>query len=189
MAEWLPQYWEPSLDAPTRAGRQGGRYAAYLPDALEGRPLAMGAKVSMRAAAAESAVRRLTLSPESRSLEGLARFLLRSEAIASSRIEGMKVSAQQVALAELAQTESLSGAGFSRNAQFVATTSSSCARRPRISLGAGASPSPGSTSSTEPCSRMSGTTACGRSRTGSAGTTGIPLMPNSCRLPRNGWTP
>lgn len=120
MAAWLPQHWEPSLAATTRAGRQGGRYDAYLPDPLNGRPLAMGADISARAAEVEAAVRRLTLSPESRSLEGLARFLLRSEAIASSRIEGMQVSAQQVALAELAQTERLVNAGFSSNAQFVA---------------------------------------------------------------------
>lgn len=31
MATWLPQVWEPSLDAPTRSGRQGGQYQAYLP--------------------------------------------------------------------------------------------------------------------------------------------------------------
>jgi len=40
-------------------------------------------------------------------LEGLARFLLRSEAIASSRIEGLQVSPQQVGLAELADEEDL----------------------------------------------------------------------------------
>lgn len=120
MATWLTQHWEPSFDAPTRAGRQGGTYRAYLPDLLQGRPLAMGDEISAQAADVEASVRKLTLSPESRSLEGLARFLLRSEAIASSRIEGMQASAQQVALAELAQTEQLVHAGFSRNAQFVA---------------------------------------------------------------------
>jgi Fic family protein len=82
--------------------------------------LAISADVSDRAAEVEAAVRRLTLRPQARSLEGLARFLLRSEAIASSRIEGMQASAQQVALAELAQTEQLRSTGFSRNAQFVA---------------------------------------------------------------------
>lgn len=120
MATWVSQRWEPSFDAPTRTGRQGGSYQAYVPDLLQGRPLAMGGGISVRAADVEAAVRRLTLNPESRSLEGLARFLLRSEAIASSRIEGMQASAQQVALAELAQTEQLAKAGFSRNAQLVA---------------------------------------------------------------------
>lgn len=50
----------------------------------------------------------------------MARFLLRSEAIASSRIEGLQVSAQQIALAELAQEEDRPVRGFSRNAALVA---------------------------------------------------------------------
>jgi hypothetical protein len=80
MATWLPQNWQPSLDAPTRSSRQGGSYQAYSPDPLLDRPIALGAEISARAAEVEASVRRLTLSPESRSLEGLARFLLRSEA-------------------------------------------------------------------------------------------------------------
>lgn len=120
MAELTTYVWEPSWDAPNRSAREGGRYDAYVPDLLGERGLLLHPALSRRAADVETAVRRLTLSPESRSLEGLTRFLLRSEAIASSRIEGMQVSAQQVALAELAQTEKLSNVGFSRNAQFVA---------------------------------------------------------------------
>jgi Fic family protein len=53
-------------------------------------------------------------------LEGLARFLLRSEAIASSRIEGLQVSPQQVALFELAAGEGLPTSGLTRNARLVA---------------------------------------------------------------------
>jgi hypothetical protein len=91
-----------------------------VPDPLDGRPLALGYVLSARAADVEAAVRNLSQGPELRSIEGLARFLLRSEAIASSRIEGMQVSPQQVALAELAQTEHLTRAGLSRTAQLVA---------------------------------------------------------------------
>ncbi len=120
MASWETRDWESRLEAPSKVGRQGGTYAVYVPDNLTSRPLAIDGELSTRAAEVETSVRRLSLSPESRSLEGLARFLLRSEAIASSRIEGMQVSARQVALAELAQTEQLSSAGFSRNAQYVA---------------------------------------------------------------------
>lgn len=71
-------------------------------------------------ARAEGAVRALAVGPEVGGLEGLARFLLRSEAIASSRIEGLSVSPQQVALAELAQSEELTGRAFSENARLVA---------------------------------------------------------------------
>lgn len=55
-----------------------------------------------------------------RGLEGLARFLLRSEAIASSRIEGLQVSPQQVGLAEIADEESLTAANVNRTARRVA---------------------------------------------------------------------
>jgi Fic family protein len=120
MAGRLPQVWEPSLDAPTRSGRQGGRYEAYVPDPLDGRPLTLSNDLAARAADVEAAVRNLAFDPASRSIEGLARFLLRSEAIASSRIEGMQVSPQQVALAELSQAEHLTKTGLSRTAQLVA---------------------------------------------------------------------
>lgn len=52
--------------------------------------------------------------------EGLARFLLRSEAIASSRIEGLQVSPQQVGLAEVAEEESLTAGSVNRTAKRVA---------------------------------------------------------------------
>jgi Fic family protein len=80
----------------------------------------LSAKLAARAAQVESEVRALSIEPETRALEGLARFLLRSEAIASSRIEGMQVAPQQLALAELAQSEQLAAASFTRNAALVA---------------------------------------------------------------------
>jgi Fic family protein len=109
-----------SLEASSRADRRGGPFQAYVPDALQGRLFAVDAQLFDRAASVEAVIRALAVGSESGSLEGLARFLLRSEAIASSRIEGLEVSAHQVALAELAQTESLTKSGFSHNAQFVA---------------------------------------------------------------------
>ncbi|MGH3915469.1 MAG: Fic family protein [Pseudonocardiaceae bacterium] len=83
-------------------------------------PVVLSAGLSARAAEVESDVRALSVAPETRALEGLARFLLRSEAIASSRIEGMQVAPQQLALAELAQSEQLAATSFTRNAQLVA---------------------------------------------------------------------
>ena len=58
--------------------------------------------------------------PDLGGLEGLARFLLRSEAVASSRIEGLSVSPQQLAIAELAQVEDVTGHSFTENARLVA---------------------------------------------------------------------
>ena len=120
MSSWITQQWVPSLDAPGRAGQRGGTYRAYLPDDLATRPVVLGAGLATRAAQVESEVRALSVGPETRALEGLTRFLLRSEAIASSRIEGMRVAPQQLALAELAQSEQLAAVGFTRNAQLVA---------------------------------------------------------------------
>src|SRR5687767_6354057 len=74
--------------------------------------------LSMKAAEAEEAVRELSQGPYAANLEGMARFLLRSEAIASSLIEGISPSPQQVALAELAQDEDVRG--FSEQAKLVA---------------------------------------------------------------------
>lgn len=68
-------------------------------------------------ATVERSIRALN-GPGAEGLAGIARFLLRSEAIASSRIEGIAPSAQQVALAELGQSETVRG--VSEQARLVA---------------------------------------------------------------------
>jgi Fic family protein len=108
MASGSAAHWEPALNAPARADRQGGAYRTYRPDWLCARPLQLANDVNLLAGQVETEVRSLGNVPGSRGLEGLARFLLRSEAIASSRIEGLQVSPQQVGLAELIDDEQLS---------------------------------------------------------------------------------
>jgi Fic family protein len=120
VAGWESARWEAAFDAPFRRDRRGGAYRRYLPDPLGARPLVVDASLAAKAARAEDGVRRLTADPGSHSLEGLARFLLRSEAIASSRIEGLRVSPQHVALAELAVAEGVRVRGFSESARLVA---------------------------------------------------------------------
>lgn len=125
MAHLLDRRWEGVEAAPSRRERRSGHYAPYVPDPLMTRPLVLAPELGYRAATVEAAVRGLALGPGAKGLEGLARFLLRSEAIASSRIEGLEVSSQQVALAEFAQVESELGEhpavrGFSENARLVA---------------------------------------------------------------------
>lgn len=120
MAEQMPLLWEVSFDTPTRSGNRGGRYDAYLPDALSDRSLRLPPELAAQAYRVETEVRRLVETPGAPCLEGLARFLLRSEAIASSKIEGLQVSPQQIALAELAQTEESVRRGFTATAQLVA---------------------------------------------------------------------
>ncbi|WP_328292881.1 Fic family protein [Kineococcus sp. NBC_00420] len=107
MAGTHETHWEGQPDAASRIGRKGGPYRVYTPDRLTSRPLILDPDVDALAARTETSVRRLVDHPGSRGLEGLSRFLLRSEAIASSRIEGLEVSPQQVGIAELFSIEGL----------------------------------------------------------------------------------
>ncbi len=120
VAEWERSDWTPATNAPTRADRMGGPYATYKPDLLLDRPLALASDVADLGWRVEESVRRLGELPGARGLEGLARFLLRSEAIASSRIEGLQVSPQQVGLAEVAEEESLTAENVNHTAKKVA---------------------------------------------------------------------
>lgn len=120
MAGWDQQTWQGSANAPSYADRALGPYRSYVPDRVLTRPLALAPDVAELAWSAEDAVRRLGDRPGARGLEGLARFLLRSEAIASSRIEGLQVSPQQVGLAEIADEEQLSARGVNQTARRVA---------------------------------------------------------------------
>lgn len=106
--------------APTSRDRAGGPYQVYLPDRLVERPIRLSADLGKRAATAERSVRSLASVPGGRGLEGLSRFLLRSEAIASSRIEGLRVSPQQVAIAEIAEGEGLQQRATTAAARLVA---------------------------------------------------------------------
>ncbi|CAO5164358.1 cell filamentation protein, protein adenylyltransferase [Frankia sp. AiPs1] len=120
MAGYEARRWEPMHGAPGSRDRRGGTYQSYVPDPLVGRPLTVDAVLDTRCAEVEASVRSLADMPGARGLESLAHFLLRSEALASSRIEGLQVSPQQLALVELAEVEGLSLGGFSRNARLVA---------------------------------------------------------------------
>ncbi|MFD9827150.1 Fic family protein [Tsukamurella tyrosinosolvens] len=119
MAEWVEQYWEPDPNAGTsRRTRRGGRYQAYVPDLLNGRPISIPQELASRAAAVERSIRGLGDLPGAGGLSAISRLLTRSEAISSSMIEGIAPSSQQVAIAELALSESVRG--VSEKAQMVA---------------------------------------------------------------------
>lgn len=120
MAEQSEHRWEASFDGGVlRSDRRSGTYQTYLPDMLADRPLRVDNDVMGAATSAERAVRGLAVGESAAGLEGLSRFLLRSEAIASSRIEGIAPSSRQVALAELADAEGFGG-GCSDAARLVA---------------------------------------------------------------------
>ncbi|MET8816501.1 Fic family protein [Streptomyces sp. NPDC004549] len=77
-------------------------FATYMPDHLLGRPVRLSRGLVAEAAEVEALVRELNAAePTSPHLESFARFLLRSEAVASSRIENVVASARAIALLEL----------------------------------------------------------------------------------------
>ncbi|AXE37739.1 Fic family protein [Acidipropionibacterium virtanenii] len=119
MAHWEGAYWHSDVASGVpRRDRRSGPYQYYVPDRLTGSPLTTGPDLDELLSRAERAVVSLNSGPGANDLAHLSRFLIRSEAIASSRIEGIAPSARQVALAELAQEEDLEG--FSAQAELVA---------------------------------------------------------------------
>lgn len=118
MAGWEQAHWEPRIESGMRRrDRRAGVYRRYLPDRLEAHPLTLDASLSRLVANAERRVRQLN-TPAAESLASISRLLLRSEAIASSRIEGVTPSPKQVAMAELGMQETIRG--VSAQAQLVA---------------------------------------------------------------------
>lgn len=121
MGEWVEQKWCPS-DAPAlpRRSRKAGRYLAYVPDRLDSPTPPVSRAVATRAAELESRIVELTgrHPGATRGIEGVSRFLLRSEALASSKIEGMTPGPDEVAIAELVGRDNVGG--FSRTAALVA---------------------------------------------------------------------
>lgn len=100
-----------------RRERRSGQCVSYEPDLLEARPIIIDQGLSQRIAEVERHIRALN-GPGADALASVARFLLRSEAIASSRIEGVAPAPKQIALAELGTTEEVRG--LSDQAKLVA---------------------------------------------------------------------
>jgi len=96
--------WQPARSAPgSRRDRQSFTYEAYVPRAIAALQPRLDASVVTAISEAEQATRTLNEDPpRTVSLEALARQLLRAEAVASSRIEGLVVSHRRLARAFVA---------------------------------------------------------------------------------------
>ncbi|WP_327112552.1 Fic family protein [Nocardia sp. NBC_01730] len=106
MAEFVRRRWAGNLDGGglSRRDRGSGTYQAYLPDPLVGRRIVLTSETAADVVDAEVAIARL--DTEAKALvetEALSRLLLRAEAIASSRIEGLVVGARRLLRAEAAR--------------------------------------------------------------------------------------
>jgi Fic family protein len=104
MPELLKLRWLPSAaSGPPRRDSRGCEYEAYVPDRLVGRRISLSGATVADVADAERAVERL--NRETRSLvdsEAFARLLLRAEAVASSKIEGLEIGRRRLLKAQLA---------------------------------------------------------------------------------------
>lgn len=92
--------YDPTLHAPPRY-RKACAYEAFLPDALVGISLRLDGELAGLIAEAEAQIAELNSTPAP-ALEPLARLLLRTESIASSKVEGLQVDARSLARAEVA---------------------------------------------------------------------------------------
>ena len=101
--EWQSRYASGGL---SRHQARSGTYKAYIPDPLRIRKFSFDSAVAADVADAERDIARLDI--EARTLantEALARILLRAESVASSKIEGLAVSAQRLLQADIARSE------------------------------------------------------------------------------------
>jgi Fic family protein len=103
MATHLRSRWRARFEGISRRDRGGCDYDAYLPDHLTGWHPTIPADAAADIADAEAAVRRLNDAGTTHvGLEGLARFLLRAESVASSMIEGLAAAPRRLMSAEVA---------------------------------------------------------------------------------------
>ena len=110
MSKWVEQQWIPEHSyGLSRRARQGGPYRSYVPERLVGLPVELDREASREVARVERRIRAVASSGAASGLEGISRLLLRSEAIASSRIEGLAPAPAQVAIAGLPEFEAVGG--------------------------------------------------------------------------------
>jgi Fic family protein len=102
MSKVLRRHWTTDFSGPSRSDRRSCEYEAYLPDPLVGRSFTLDGEVAADVADAEAAVARLNVEASALiDTETLARILLRAEAVASSRIEGLEIGARRLLQAEV----------------------------------------------------------------------------------------
>ena len=102
---WLEvRRWAGDAAGPTRRERRPCNYEVYIPDPLAGRRFVLDGDVAADVADAEAALVRLDAAAGALAdTEALARLLLRAEAVASSRIEGLEVGGRRLLRAQAAR--------------------------------------------------------------------------------------
>ncbi len=104
MARLEARRWGGDASGQTRRERRPCDYAVYIPDPLVGRRFMLDGDVAADVADAEAALVRLDATAGALAdTEALARLLLRAEAVASSRIEGLEVGGRRLLRAQAAR--------------------------------------------------------------------------------------
>lgn len=102
--------YDPTIYASAKYQR-ACKYDAFVPEALTGMPLSLDATVAGVVSEAEHAIRTLNDTPGP-ALAPLARLLLRTESIASSKVEGMQLGVRELARAEARVESGLSASAI-----------------------------------------------------------------------------
>ncbi|NAZ80268.1 Fic family protein [Kineococcus sp. R8] len=145
MSRLVSAVWSPDpgdVSGLPRRYRRPCRYDAYVPDPLVGREVLLPADVAADVSDAERAVLQLNASGlPYRGCEAIARLLLRAEAVASSRIEGLEIGGRRLTRADAARAAdgSVHDAGAAEvlgNIDAMRAAVDDVARRPRLDLGA-----------------------------------------------------
>ena len=102
---WKAHTWSPSELGRRPRDRWGGTYWSYVPFALATPEWQIDPHVSQEAGRVERRIRSLNLRESAGKLETLAPYLLRSEAVSSSFMEGVQSNARKIALEELRREE------------------------------------------------------------------------------------
>ncbi|MHB8244358.1 MAG: Fic family protein [Acidimicrobiales bacterium] len=104
MSKVVKHRWISDFSGPSKPDRRSCEYEAYLPDGLLDRRFGLDGDVAAEVTDAEASIARLNVSGASLvNTETLARILLRAEAVASSRIEGLDIGARRLLHAEVAR--------------------------------------------------------------------------------------
>ncbi len=104
MARLEARRWAGDERGLTRRDRRPCNYDVYIPDPLAGRRFVLDGDVAADVADAEAALIRLDATAGALAdTEALARLLLRAEAVASSRIEGLEVGGRRLLRAQAAR--------------------------------------------------------------------------------------
>jgi Fic family protein len=94
MGYYETQFWLSDTRGANRRERQSGAYHPFVPDKLSDTDHLLTPEASEAAAQAQADIQRLDLTtPHLANTEPIARLILRAEAVASSKIEGLQISA------------------------------------------------------------------------------------------------